>query len=129
MIHFLTFDRLTLLRPEKIKAEFPWYWDMKTLVQDRPNRIRTGLGNGDTEIDFDAIMPGMELGDGSEVSSDVVGAKATLNDSDSDGSDVGQVVDSDEEQEPRVQKRRANDSEGEKGTLTLSITLVSRLGS
>ncbi|KAI0764482.1 hypothetical protein BC629DRAFT_919851 [Irpex lacteus] len=83
---------------EKIKQEFPWFWDMKTLVQDRPNRIRTGLGNGETEIDFSAIMPGARLE--REESEAPSGAADTMhNGHDSDMSlDIGQeVVDSDED--------------------------------
>ncbi|KAI0702338.1 hypothetical protein BC835DRAFT_1517528 [Cytidiella melzeri] len=33
---------------------------MKELVKERPNRVRKGLGNGDTEINLNVIMPGAE---------------------------------------------------------------------
>ncbi|KAI0684469.1 hypothetical protein BC835DRAFT_1310552 [Cytidiella melzeri] len=45
---------------EQIKQEFLWLWNMKELVKEQPNRVRKGLGNGDTKIDLNVIMPGVE---------------------------------------------------------------------
>ncbi|KAL1937493.1 hypothetical protein VTO73DRAFT_13145 [Trametes versicolor] len=34
-----------------IKKSFPYLWHMKTLIMQRPNIIRTGIGNGEDDVD------------------------------------------------------------------------------
>jgi hypothetical protein len=40
---------------EQIKADCPWFFDMKGLIAERPNLIPVGLGNSSTEIDFSVL--------------------------------------------------------------------------
>lgn len=97
---------------------------MKGLVQERPNRVRTGLGNGDTDIDFAAIMAGA---DPEEIlGSDGDGRNSRMSDAVDDIDVKKAKVDSDAESESdderaaaATQKRgaetMASDSEEEKG--------------
>ncbi|EJF58642.1 hypothetical protein DICSQDRAFT_172838 [Dichomitus squalens LYAD-421 SS1] len=39
-----------------IKAKFPYLWNMKALIMERPNIIRTGIGNSTDPVNIDAIL-------------------------------------------------------------------------
>ena len=43
---------------ELIKINFPWLWEMKDLISERPNITPVGLGNSESAID----MSGYEAG-------------------------------------------------------------------
>lgn len=58
---------------EKIKKEFPWFWDMKALVQEHPSRVGIDLGNGDIHIEFSAIMGGTKAKNSSEDFGNTIG--------------------------------------------------------
>ncbi|KAF6762927.1 hypothetical protein DFP72DRAFT_1060126 [Ephemerocybe angulata] len=72
---------------DEIKEECPWYFDMKELIGDRPNRTPVGLGNITTPIDVTALdadddaIPSNEADTSSDVAYDV---KPRLKDEDED---------------------------------------------
>ena len=39
-----------------IKAKFPYLWNMKSLIMERPNIIRTGIGNSEDPVDINVIL-------------------------------------------------------------------------
>ncbi|KAF8182126.1 hypothetical protein K438DRAFT_1161581 [Mycena galopus ATCC 62051] len=39
-----------------IKADFPWFFRMQSLVGERPNLVPTGLGNNDSEYDVSLLL-------------------------------------------------------------------------
>ncbi|KAG0692836.1 hypothetical protein DFH29DRAFT_882001 [Suillus ampliporus] len=41
----------------QIKEEFPWFFEMRALVANRPSRIPTGVGNADSAADFSILLP------------------------------------------------------------------------
>jgi hypothetical protein len=41
-----------------IKDKFPWLWQMKELISERPNIVPVGLGNNDSTIDMSAYTTG-----------------------------------------------------------------------
>ena len=48
----------------RVKEEFPWFFQMQELEAERLNRVPTGLGNSQTEIDIDLISRASSDGDG-----------------------------------------------------------------
>ncbi|KAI0687191.1 hypothetical protein BC835DRAFT_1522848 [Cytidiella melzeri] len=83
----MTMDNKFVNKWEKIKQEFPWLWDMKELVKERPNRVRKGLGNGDTEIDLNVIMPGAEHDGREESTGNITSQSASCYDFEMSSSD------------------------------------------
>jgi hypothetical protein len=53
---------LTVL-PELIKDSFPWLWEMKDLISERPNITPVGLGNSDSIIDMSGYEAGYRTDD------------------------------------------------------------------
>jgi hypothetical protein len=43
---------------ELIKTSFPWLWEMKELISERPNVNPVGLGNNSSSIDMDTFVTG-----------------------------------------------------------------------
>ncbi|KAH6887386.1 hypothetical protein BKA70DRAFT_1122229, partial [Coprinopsis sp. MPI-PUGE-AT-0042] len=48
---------------EKIKKDCPWFFEMRDLVGERPNRNPVGIGNSTSEIDVEALEGGEEGGE------------------------------------------------------------------
>ncbi|KAL1659438.1 hypothetical protein GGF50DRAFT_119874 [Schizophyllum commune] len=40
-----------------IEEKFPWFWDVRHLVEGRPSVIPTGVGNSTSDIDMSAVQP------------------------------------------------------------------------
>ena len=41
---------------DEILAKWPWFFEMKVLIAQRPNAVPVGLGNSQTEVDLSAIL-------------------------------------------------------------------------
>lgn len=49
---------ILICHPELIKGSFPWLWEMKELISERPNVTPVGLGNGNSTIDMSIYSTG-----------------------------------------------------------------------
>ncbi|KAJ6592762.1 hypothetical protein B0H19DRAFT_1365121 [Mycena capillaripes] len=56
-----------------IKADFPWFFRMRSLIGERPNLVPTGLGNNDSEYDVSLLLGSERDGDSSSVAFDDTG--------------------------------------------------------
>jgi hypothetical protein len=43
---------------ELIKNSFPWFWEMKVLISERPNVVPVGLGNSESTVDMSGYDAG-----------------------------------------------------------------------
>ncbi|KAA1480072.1 hypothetical protein DENSPDRAFT_887343 [Dentipellis sp. KUC8613] len=43
-------------RWQEIKAECPWFFEMRDLIAERPNQIRSGLGNSASDCDITVLL-------------------------------------------------------------------------
>ena len=75
---------------ELIKSSFPWFWEMKILISERPNVVPVGLGNSESTID----MSGYEAGYKSDASDS---KPASEEDEDEDMPDKDEDEDKDDE--------------------------------
>ena len=75
---------------ELIKSSFPWFWEMKILISERPNVVPVGLGNSESTID----MSGYEAGYKSDASDS---KPASEEDEDEDMPDKDEDEDNDDE--------------------------------
>ncbi|KAI0045773.1 hypothetical protein FA95DRAFT_1680249 [Auriscalpium vulgare] len=41
----------------RIKEDFPWYFNMRDLIADRPNQVPVGLGHSGTDVDASVLQP------------------------------------------------------------------------
>lgn len=51
----------------EVKAEWPWYFNMKALIGQRPNLVPVGIGHAYDDVDTDAILGNTEPSALSEV--------------------------------------------------------------
>ncbi|KAJ7757169.1 hypothetical protein B0H14DRAFT_3896186 [Mycena olivaceomarginata] len=48
---------------DKIKREFPWFFHVRSLIEERPNLMPTGLGNDESEVDLSLLLTSDRDGD------------------------------------------------------------------
>src|SRR5271170_7326808 len=82
---------------EIIKAGFPWLWEMKELISERPNVVPVGLGNNNAEIDMSLFATGYNSdNDGESSKVDVVEGEDLKKETDRE-SDAGEVNEASED--------------------------------
>ncbi|KAJ7846024.1 hypothetical protein B0H14DRAFT_3138898 [Mycena olivaceomarginata] len=48
---------------DKIKKEFSWFFHVRSLIEERPNLMPTGLGNNESEVDLSLLLTSDRDGD------------------------------------------------------------------
>ncbi|KAJ7734412.1 hypothetical protein B0H16DRAFT_1577766 [Mycena metata] len=78
--------------PDEIKLDSPWFWEMRSLIGERPNLRPVGIGNNNSTMDVSLLLPGSDDdADGARTSSpdlfpETLGGKSVDSDDESTSS-------------------------------------------
>ncbi|KAJ7735367.1 hypothetical protein B0H16DRAFT_1765311, partial [Mycena metata] len=87
---------------DEIKLNSPWFWEMCSLIGERPNLRPVGIGNNNSAIDVSLLLPGSDDdADGARTSSpdlfpETLGGKSVDSDDESSSSKKPIVVDNED---------------------------------
>ncbi|KAJ7700178.1 hypothetical protein B0H16DRAFT_1835286 [Mycena metata] len=87
---------------DKIKLNSPWFWEMRSLIGERPNLRPVGIGNNNSAMDVSLLLPGSDDdADGARTSSpdlfpETLGGKSVDSDNESTSSKKPIVIDNED---------------------------------